>query len=61
MITKEEAITLISKEFIILNNFVEPKKVVLLTDVYAVLDKIFDESTIKDSFNNNSNCEIKIG
>ena len=61
MITKEEAITLISKEFIILNNFVEPKKVVLLTDVYELIDKIFDKSTIKDSFNNNSNCEIKIG
>ena len=59
MITKEEAITLISKEFMILTSSGSPKTVVLLTDVYAVLDKIFDESTIKDSFNNNSNCEIK--
>ena len=61
MITKEEAIALISKEFIILNSYGTPTTVVLLTDVYELIDKIFDKSTIKDSFNNNSNCEIKIG
>ena len=61
MITKEEAIALISKEFIILTSSGSSKTVVLLTDVYEVIDKIFEELTIKDSFNNNSNCEIKIG
>ena len=61
MITKQEAIALIDAEIIILNNYGETKTVVLLTDVYDVLNKIFDESPIKDSCNNNSNCEIKIG
>ena len=61
MITKQEAIALIDAEIIILNNYGETEIVVLLKDVYAVLDKIFDKSTIKDSFNNNSNCEINIG
>ena len=52
MITKEEAIALISKEFIILTSYGSPKTVVLLTDVYEIIDKIFEELTIKDSFNN---------
>ena len=60
MITKQEAIALIDGEVIILEGGVK-QKILLIEDVYAVLNKIFDESPIKDSFNNNSNCEIKIG
>lgn len=32
-----------------------------LDDVTKIIDKIFESAPIKDSFNNNHNCTIKIG
>lgn len=57
MITKQEALDLLKDKG---RNIGGDTYIILLTDVYEVIDKIFDKSTIKDSFNNNSNCVIKI-
>ena len=60
MITKHEALDLLQEKVIILEGRVDTE-IILLEDVYEVIDKIFDKSIIKDSFNNNSNCTIEIG
>ena len=57
-ITKEEAEKLVEEK---VQRITESDFVVDYYEMLIILDKIYDCTEVKDSFNNNSNCTINLG
>lgn len=58
--TKEELKDLIYEKVEVIDEQGRERWVIDLDNLSEIIDKIFEEPTVKDSFNNNTNCIINI-